>query len=405
MTVAEARPRLDFGKTLVLGFGMFAISLASALYNAYVPLFLRHYLQSVGLIGIIVSFRSLAGLVLNLYFAARSDRTWTLLGRRMPYIVIGMPIAGLLFLMLPWQFGAAFLVTIDIVYAFSSNIFYAPTIALMPDVIPAPLRSQANGLINLMAGVAALLAFFAGPILYGVSRDLPFLVVGALFIVIPLIMRRVIREPRDIPRSESVGLTHLWRAAQEVARNPDRTGLLLLSAIFFWSAGESSVDTFFVTYGVYHLHISSAAAVITIGIFAVAYIAFAYPAGALAARLSRRRLVQIGTLDLAVTFLAIPFAPSLLAIRAIAFLAGAGWALVNTNGYPWVTTLTREKMGAYTGLFILSSGIASVAAQPLIGVAMDRLGYQWLFYAAAASCLVAWGLISRTPRAQTLVAK
>jgi MFS family permease len=404
-TAVLPKERLDFRRTFLLGFGMFSISIASALYNAYVPLFLRHYLTSVALIGAIVAFRSLSGLILNLYFAARSDRTWTRLGRRMPYIVIGMPIAGLLFLMFPWQFGAVFLVVIDIVYAFSSNIFYAPTIALMPDVTPAPLRSQANGIINLLAGVGALLAFFGGPILYGVSRDLPFLLVGLLFFVIPALMRWGIREPADIPRSESVGLVHLWRAAVEVWRNADRTGVYLLLAIFFWTAGESSVDTFFVTYGVYHLHLTSGTAVITIGIFAVAYLLGAYPSGILSGKIGRRLTLQIGALVLGIAFLAIPFLPSLLLLRAVAFVGGLGWALVNINGYPWVTDLTKTKMGAYTGLYILSTGLATVAAQPLIGLAMDHLGYQMLFYLAGPACLVALLLLFGTRAPQARAAK
>ena len=400
-----AHERLAFGRTFLLGFGMFAISLASALYNAYVPLFLRHYLQSVGLIGTIVALRSLSGLILNLYFAARSDRTWTRLGRRLPYIVIGMPIAGLLFLMLPWQFGAAFLVTVDIVYAFSSNIFYAPTIALMPDITPPALRSQANGVINLLAGVGALLAFFGGPVLYGVSRDLPFLVVGALFFVVPALMHFGIKEPRDVPRSESVGLRHLWEAAMEVWRNPDRTGVYLLAAIFAWTAGESSVDTYFTTYGVYHLHLSSHDAVITIGIFAVAYLLFAYPSGLLSGRFGRRRTLQGGALVLGVAFLLIPLLHALLALRVAAFVGGLGWALVNINGYPWVTELTRTKMGAYTGLYILATGLATVAAQPLIGAAMDHLGYQALFYIAGPACLIALLLLSGTRATQASLAK
>ena len=390
--------RLNVRRTFLLGFGMFSISVASALYNSYVPLFLRQYLPSVGLIGVIVAFRSLAGLVLNLYFAARSDRTWTRQGRRMPYIVIGMPIAGLLFLMLPWQFGAVFLVTIDIIYAFASNIFYAPTIALMPDVTPASRRSQANGIINLLAGIGALLAFFGGPMLYRISRDLPFLVVGVLFFIVPVLMRLGIREPQDIPRSETVGLVHLWRAAVEVWQNADRTGVYLLLAIFFWTAGESSVDAFFVTYGVYHLHISSGTAVITIGIFAVAYLLGAYPSGVVAGRIGRRLTLQTGALVLGLAFLAIPFLPSLFALRLAAFVGGLGWALVNINGYPWVTDLTKTKMGAYTGLYILATGLATVAAQPLIGLAMDHLGYQMLFYVSGAACLVALGLLTGTGR-------
>ncbi len=37
--------------------------------------------------------------------------------------------------------------------------FRSPTVALMPDVTPKPLRSQANAMINLMGGIGGAIAF------------------------------------------------------------------------------------------------------------------------------------------------------------------------------------------------------------------------------------------------------
>lgn len=389
-------PRFSYLSSGILGLGMFGVSLAAGIYNSYVPLFIRHYVPSAAIIGLIVSVRTLMGVVLNMYVSARSDRTQSRFGRRLPYILIGMPITGMLFMLFPWQIGAAFLIVVDLIYAVASNIFYAPTIALMPDVTPPPKRSQSNGIINGMAGLAALLAFFVGPALFHLGRPVPFLVVGILFFIIPVVMWRGIREPRlGAAASDGVGLRHLLNAARRIFARPDRSALLLLIAVFFWSGGESSVETFFVTYGVYHLHLRSATAVITIGLFALAYLIFAVPSGFLAARLTRRWLVLAGTIGLAMAFFALSFLSSVWPIRIFALLGGFFWAFVNINGYPWFTTLAEPAdVGAFTGLWLMAAGLGNFACQPAIGFFMDRLGYPWLFYGAAAS--VALGVLAVT---------
>ncbi len=397
-------PPSVYGTSFILGLSMFGISLAAGIYNSYVPLFIRHYIPNVALIGLIVSIRTLAGVILNMYFSARSDRTRNRFGRRMPYILIGMPITGLLFIAFPWQIGAAFLIVIDLIYALTSNIFYAPTVALMPDVTPEANRSQANGIINAMAGTAALLAFFIGPLLFHLGRQVPFLLVGILFFIIPIVMYRKLKEPQNVPLSKSVGLRHLWQAAGNIAHRADKTALWLLIAVFFWSGGESSVETFFVTYGVYHLHLASSVAVITIGLFALAYLIFAMPSGFLAKRFSRRGLVLVGTIGLGLAFVGIGFFTSIWPIRLLAMTAGIFWAFVNINGYPWLTTLTTStNVGAFTGLWLLGSGLGNFVCQPAIGFLMNHWGYPSLFIAAGTLALLAAAAVwlTKSDRVQT----
>lgn len=388
-------PSLTFAyrTTFLLGTGYFAISVASALYNSFVPLFLKHYILSSGIIGLIVSFRTLSGIVLNLYFSARSDRTRTRFGRRLPYILIGMPIAAVLFVMLPWQFGAAFLIIVDILYAFASNIFYAPTISLMPDITPMNARSKANGIINLMGGVGALIMYFSGAALFTINRNLPFALVGLLFLIVPLILYRSIREPERVPTAASIAMKHLWNAAKEVFLNPDRTGRYLMAAVFLWSIAESAVQTFFVTYTVYYLHLPTSAGTISIGLFSLAFMAFAFPAGMIATRFGRKRSIAIGLAVFAAVLLLFVGIHNLTAMRALILIGGIAWALINVNGYPWMTNLAGNNIGAYTGLYMLASGIAGVIGQPFVGFLMDRFGYPALFAATGMACAIAFGLI------------
>ncbi len=381
----RAGNHFGYGSSMVIGLGMFAVSLAAGIYNSYVPLFIRHYIPSAAVIGIIVSGRTLAGVFLNMYFSARSDRTATRFGRRMPYLLVGMPITGLLFIAFPWQLGAAFLITIDLVYALTSNIFYAPTIALMPDVTPEARRSQANGIINAMAGLAALLAFFIGPLLFHIGRQIPFLFVGGLFFIIPVFMYRKIHEPQILHPTDTPGLKHLMNALRDIASRVDKSALWLIIAVFLWSGGESAVETFFVTYGVYHLHLASGVAVVTIGLFALAYLVFAIPSGFLAQRFSRRFLILAGSAGLGLAFLAIGLTRDITIIRLLSLAGGIFWAFLNINAYPWFTSFAAASdVGAFTGVWLMAAGLGNFALQPVIGFLMDHLGYASLFWGAGA---------------------
>ena len=97
--------KLDYPRTFTLGLGFFAISLSWALYNAFVPVFLDNVLADTALkgtlIGFIMTFDNIAAVTLQPYFGAASDRTWNRYGRRMPYILVGMPLGALFFALIP----------------------------------------------------------------------------------------------------------------------------------------------------------------------------------------------------------------------------------------------------------------------------------------------------------------
>ncbi len=77
------------------------------------------------------------------------------------------------------------------------TVFRAPTVALMPDMTPSPLRSKANGIINFMGGLGgALLAFFVFSSLYRMDPAFPFLATAALMVLIVGLLFLTIRESK-----------------------------------------------------------------------------------------------------------------------------------------------------------------------------------------------------------------
>ena len=151
--------KLDMKKTFILGLGFFGINLLWPVYNAFVPIMLEQYTKKAALIGLIMTIDNLFAVVFQPIFGAMSDRTKSRFGRRMPYILIGMPISALLFSLIPYTNSLATLMITIIIMNFMMSVYRAPTVALMPDITPSPLRSKANGIINFMGGLAAMYAW------------------------------------------------------------------------------------------------------------------------------------------------------------------------------------------------------------------------------------------------------
>ena len=93
--------RLDYRKPFALGLGFLAISIVWSVYNAFVPVFYERFVSSGALIGLLMITDNLIGVTIQPWVAHRSDRTWTRLGRRMPYLLLAGPVSALLFAMIP----------------------------------------------------------------------------------------------------------------------------------------------------------------------------------------------------------------------------------------------------------------------------------------------------------------
>ena len=152
-------------KIFILGFGFFGVSIIWAMYNAYVPIFLKSFKLTSFIIGIIMTVDNIFAILLLPFLGALSDRTRTRLGRRRPYILAGAPLVMLFFFLIPYARlfeNLALMMFTIILMNLSMAFFRTPVVALMPDITPSHFRSQANGIINFMGGLGALLVFFAG---------------------------------------------------------------------------------------------------------------------------------------------------------------------------------------------------------------------------------------------------
>ena len=197
--------RFRYGKIFLLGFGFFGISVLWALYNAYVPIFLKDFALSYLVIGFIMTIDNIFAIVMLPYIGALSDQTRTRIGRRMPYILTGAPTGALFFALIPVArnlHSLLFMMTTIIIMNFAMALFRSPVIALMPDITPSRYRSQANGIINFMGGLGALLVYFIGKPLYDRNYALPFYLGALILFLSSLLVVIFIKEPEVYKRKE-----------------------------------------------------------------------------------------------------------------------------------------------------------------------------------------------------------
>lgn len=393
--------KLNYKKTFILGFGFFAIMLCASLYDSFVPLFLKKFTENPFLIGLAMTLDNYLGLFLQPYIGARSDSTRTRFGRRMPYILICMPLAAIFICIIPNHWSLLSLVIIIVVYNLIMSTFRSPTVALMPDITPAPLRSKANGVINFMGGVGSIVAFLIGSKLYAVNHAYPFYMAAVLLLVSAVILFFKIKEKRDaLDYSDEKGKEPIIRSKISIKNlkpyiklmTEDKNVLMLLVAIFFWFIAYNAVSAFFSLYGQEFLKIAPEVAVGKLTYFSGAMVLCAIPAGLLGTLIGKKKTIIIGLISIILVFGCVFFTNDIDVIGYLFIPAGAAWALININSYPFVVSMTSQsKIGSYTGFYYLFSSLAAIASPPLIGLLIPLFndGYGILFKYSAVGFVLA----------------
>jgi len=386
------KERLNYGKTFLLGFGFFGVSVIWSVYNPYVPLFLANrFGLSAAWIGFFMTLDNIAALLIQPWVGAWSDRLRTPIGRRMPFILIGAPLGALAFGLIPLAAVLPLFVACTTTLLLSMALWRTPVIALMPDITPSQYRSQANGVINFMGGVGSIVSFLVGAMLYRMNPAFPFWLGSVLVITSSLLVFTFIREPKTFVAGEDNPA--LWKSLQQVIQDGERSALRMLLAIFFWFIGYNAVEAFFTLYANRHLGLPEADGAALLGHLSLIFVLFALPSGFLGGRFGRRPVIMTGITLMALLILGIYLAPaSLLTISLVKlpavgtlrvvslFLMGAGmaWAFININSLPMVVDMTdASHLGTFTGLYYLFSTLAAIVGPNINGWIIQLSGHNY----------------------------
>ncbi|MCL2209107.1 MAG: MFS transporter [Treponema sp.] len=385
--------KLNVKVTLLLSFGFFASSIAWSVYNSFVPQILEGFISSTMLIGLVMTVDNVFGVIFQPLFGNLSDKTRTRFGKRMPYIFIGIPVCAAAFALIPYMNTLWTIMVMLIIFTFVMSAWRSPVVALMPDLTPGPLRSQANGIVNLMGGVGSVFAFLLGGILFnfwlnktGNGFPLPFIMSSAMMLLALAVLALFVREPKQAYEPENKTNT----VKLKLDKDEKKSLLLILFGVFLWFTGYNAVETFFTLYATNTLGMTAGDAAMTLSIFSITFLTFAVPAGFIGARIGRRKAILIGLSGVTVLFLPLAFIADAWAARICLFLGGFSWALVNINSLPMVVRISgEEKIGTFIGYYYFFSFSSQIVSPVLFGFIRDLTGsYKTLFlYACIAFAL------------------
>lgn len=407
-----AKGKLDYKKTFFIGFGFFASSIAWSMYNTFVPpmlegKFVPELLATLGLeigilttiTGVIMTVDNIFGVIFQPLFGALSDKTRTRIGRRMPYITVGLPISALLFALIPLMPSLGWFMFVLILFNFVMSTWRAPVVALMPDLTPPTMRSQANGVINLMGGVGSMLAFVLGGVLIDIWTPAPFFFSSFVMLLALILLRIFVKEPsgdaamRPVGENDGEEEVSIGELSGPEKKKRTRSLIFLLLAVFFWFNGYNAVETLFSLFATESLGVSLGSASMLLAMFSITFVAAAIPAGLFANKIGRRKAILIGLCGVTLIFPALIFIRSVMAVRVMLLIGGMFWACVNINSLPMVLQMCAHKdIGRYTGYYYFFSFSASIAAPILAGALRDVVkDYGSVFIYAGVSFLIALG--------------
>ncbi|MDR3168169.1 MAG: MFS transporter [Treponema sp.] len=401
------------GITFLIGFGFFTMGLMDPLYDTYIPVFLRRYIASNTLVGGIMTLDNILQLGLIPFIAIWSDRTRTRIGRRMPFIIVMLPLSAILFRLIPSLAAVSLGALIGIIFFF--NIFKTsvrgPVVALMPDSVPGDYRSEANGVINTMGGIGLIVSTLVLARFMDINQSLPFLIAAGCIVFATLILFIFVKERPPEGNEKSEGGEPVWISLKRIfldrgnspGKGRDATVPRILFSLFFWFMAYEGAKPFLGLYLIESLGVSEGNAALAQGVAGISSVILAIPTGYWAHRFGRRNFIRFSLICLTVILFLIPLSGfftiklglalsyRLLLFFFLMFLYGAVWIGVVVNSFPMLWQMADYgNMGIYTGLYYTFSQSAAILAPPITGAVIDLGGYPGIFVFGGICMLVAW---------------
>lgn len=391
MQKAVKKPKFNFAKLFVIGLGFFGVSVLWSAYNTYVPLLLSNkFSLDAAVIGFFMTLDNIAALFIQPVVGSWSDRMRSPLGRRLPFILIGAPIAAVAFGLVPMAPALPLFVACTVTTILAMAFWRTPVVALMPDVTPSVYRSQANGIINFMGGLGVVIGSSAAASLVKSNPAAPFWFASGLMLLAAVLVLIFVREPKLRQTEASEIQPSLFRSLKELFSKEYRAGLGIFFAILFWFIAYNAIEAFLSLYGVNFLGLSESDAGRLITSISFAFLIFAIPSGFIGGKLGRRRTILLGIGMMAAVLIAtyigqsrgitrvwtkLPVLGNIMPLSVLLMLAGIGWSFININSLPMVVDLTDfSRVGTFTGLYYLFSTLAAILGPIINGFIIKLTG-------------------------------
>ncbi|MFY1687046.1 MFS transporter [Plantactinospora sp. WMMB782] len=400
--------------TFFIALALFAQESTWNFYDNQVPVLLREHLASTALVGALMGMDNLLGIFVQPWIGNRSDNTRTRWGRRIPYLAVGMPLAALVFVLLPWTTSLVTLVAVMFCYALIANTTRPLAESLVPDFLPPERRGRANAAVKIATALTIIVASLISLLVVDEHPRAAFVLPSVIMLAATVVLLANVRDSRSTGYQAAV--------AEDAATGPAPTGpplrqivsglvtdrdrrrlLLLLTVLLFggaWFASRSLITP----YGMEALGLSRGEAGGLTLPSGIAYVAAAYPAALLAERFGRLRTIAAGMIVFAAALAAGSVAQTATGTVVAFCVASVGAAAFTINAAValWNLAPSSRVFGAYTGLYAVTWYLGGFGGPALIGAVVDLVGWDGMLLYIAALAMLAVLVVVRLGRLQRL---
>lgn len=383
--------KLNYKQTILIGLAFLSISAFWQMYDNIIPLILKN---SFGLgetvTGVIMAADNVLALFLLPFFGSLSDKTDTKIGKRMPFIITGTCLAAVFLLILPVadrNRNLLLFIIILFLVLLAMGLYRSPSVALMPDLTPKPLRSKGNAVINLMGAVGGVYSLIMIRLLVG-SGATPdyfplFLSIALLMAICIAILFCTVKEKKNLPETEEENETVSNNAGAASALPPDvrKSLIFMLLSIALWFIAYNAVTTAFSRYATHVWGMENGGYANCLMVATVAAIISYIPIGVISSHIGRKKTILTGVALLAFCYLCASFYNSYHVTMNIFFgIIGFAWAAINVNSFPMVVEIASSgDVGKYTGYYYTFSMAAQVITPIVSGYLLEHVSYRTLF--------------------------
>jgi MFS family permease len=361
-STTQIRPLL-----VLLALPTFGLALAISALTTYGPVILIKLAESPTVVGALIGGEGALALVVPITAGAISDRLPpSPLGRRLPFVLLGAPLAAAALVLLPFSSSIGIAGAAVLVFFVGYYLYYPPYRALYADLLPRRLYARAQAGQAIARGAGLGFALLVGGLLLGLWQPLPFLIAAGILAATTIALLPVFRLQS---RCSNATLPYQAASLRILLKSPGLRVFAVVNAL--WEFSFAGLKSFIVLYVVRGLGLSPAVASAVIAVVAVAYIVGAPLAGWLADRYGLLRVLRLASLvygtGLVIGVLPHTLPPLLIGLPVVA-LAGA---IVLTLPQALAFTLAPVgSEGAAAGLQDFSRGIGVVLGPIAVGAAI-----------------------------------
>jgi maltose/moltooligosaccharide transporter len=401
--------------------GAFSLGIYGAFNNYTMALWLTGYTSSYALISILGNSRSIEGSIVSPVIGFVSDHTWlSWLGRRRPFILVGGLLSAVLIGLTPTIAHLPLLASFDISAETAQLILIVITIVLftvtfnLADDIHKALRADLveDAELNMLSSVATVVELGTQVALLGLGfliwneaiPDSAFVLVGVLVAIgvlatvlgvqepPPEVWRERVAEPEaDEERLPAFAFLQQYRGAL----------MFCLVSLAYWS-GVNAVLPLLTIYVRDILGTTEGEAQALPALLLLSTMLMAVPAGWLASRIGKKRILAAGYAIMAVGAVVGLLITTKEQGAVLFFVAGIGNAATVLSIPIMADLVPRQHMGIGTGLLAGAGSIAAPAASIVAGGLSQIYGPRVIFAVMAVMVVIAIALLPTVKPPATL---